>query len=381
MAATTAKKAKKKRRSYRGYYTELDGKIYGVAQVRQPDGSYKRKLKVCKNKTDARKWALGYIATHKENTTFNPNLNFQQLAAWYAKEYLHPPIMENGLKVSGVKDYKRSKNKLKVFAEFFGEIKVTEFSESDLRRWQTARRKEKPEITQTTLNRDFELLRVIFRAGARNRKIKEAPVFDIINNSAEVERDRVLSFEEEKRLLDACVDVETVTFKRGGKEMAMNVKANRGYLRPLIIMAVDTAMRANEIITLKWEKVDLTNRIILIEAQFSKTQRARKVPISDRLFVELEKMDKTTKKVFDTSKRPRSFDTACLRAKIFDLTFHDLRHTAITRMINAGIPYGEVMKISGHSEIKTFLKYLNPTDHSISGVAKHFSQYLEKNLG
>ncbi|HZE72004.1 MAG TPA: tyrosine-type recombinase/integrase [Pyrinomonadaceae bacterium] len=45
-------------------------------------------------------------------------------------------------------------------------------------------------------------------------------------------------------------------------------------------------------------------------------------------------------------------------AGIEDFRFHDCRHTAITRMIQAGIPATETMKISGHTQFVTFARYV-----------------------
>ena len=43
-------------------------------------------------------------------------------------------------------------------------------------------------------------------------------------------------------------------------------------------------------------------------------------------------------------------------AGVRDFPFHNCRHTATTRMIAAGSPHTEVMKITGHSQLKTFLR-------------------------
>jgi integrase len=56
------------------------------------------------------------------------------------------------------------------------------------------------------------------------------------------------------------------------------------------------------------------------------------------------------------------FTTARKLSQIEDLHFHDLRHTGTTRMIQAGLPPMEVMKITGHKQMTTFLRYLN-ADH------------------
>ncbi len=58
----------------------------------------------------------------------------------------------------------------------------------------------------------------------------------------------------------------------------------------------------------------------------------------------------------------KAYATVCHYAGIENFTFHDIRHVAITRMVARGMPLAIVMKISGHKEVKTFLRYLNPSD-------------------
>lgn len=55
-----------------------------------------------------------------------------------------------------------------------------------------------------------------------------------------------------------------------------------------------------------------------------------------------------------------SFERTCRNAGITDLRFHDLRHTAATRMIEAGASIVAVSKILGHSDIKMTMRYTHP---------------------
>ena len=48
--------------------------------------------------------------------------------------------------------------------------------------------------------------------------------------------------------------------------------------------------------------------------------------------------------------------------RIKGLTFHDLRHTAATRMILSGANIVAISKILGHSDIKTTMRYAHPED-------------------
>ena len=56
------------------------------------------------------------------------------------------------------------------------------------------------------------------------------------------------------------------------------------------------------------------------------------------------------------------FDEACRRAEIHGFRFHDLRHTAATRMIEGGASIVAVSKALGHSDIKTTMRYTHLDD-------------------
>lgn len=162
----------------------------------------------------------------------------------------------------------------------------------------------------------------------------------------ETKRERVLSFDEEIRLLEAC-------------------EKRRAHLRPLIITAVDTAMQRGELFKLQWKDIDLASQTITVTAMNSKTTKARTIAMTPRVQAELETLWNKSPKdgnglvfgITDTVKR--SFAGACKDANINGLRFHDLRHTSITKMIQAGITPMEVMKISGHTQMMTLRRRLS----------------------
>jgi integrase len=53
----------------------------------------------------------------------------------------------------------------------------------------------------------------------------------------------------------------------------------------------------------------------------------------------------------------RSFETACQRAGITGVVFHDLRHTFVTTMRRAGVDYFRIMAITGHRTMEVFKRY------------------------
>jgi integrase len=161
--------------------------------------------------------------------------------------------------------------------------------------------------------------------------------------------ERILTVEEERRLLDSAIS----------------------YLRPIIVTALNTGMRKGEILTLTWDDVDLTNNLITVNQTNSKSKKARKVYINStlkRLLLELKLKSAGSEYIFldDEGNRLREikngFNAACRRAGIPGLRFHDLRHTAATRMIENGASIVAVSKILGHSDIKTTMRYTHPDD-------------------
>src|SRR5262249_38887431 len=154
----------------------------------------------------------------------------------------------------------------------------------------------------------------------------------VIVKSHEASRDRVLSHEEEGRLLAACT-------------------GSRAYLRAILIMAVDTAMRRGEILKLTWAMVNLAQGIISLPGEITKTGKPRAIPITYRLQAKLKALraaekSATTLALFPTADSlvfggavdlKYAWQCACKEARISGLRFHDLRHSAVTRMIAAGV--------------------------------------------
>lgn len=352
--------------------------LYGAVNIPIGDGKYRKKRKRVDTATEARQWALGELERARHGAPDEKQFNtFSELAAWYIKHFLAPAVYEKGLKVEGVKDWKKQKAKLERMAAFFGPKRLSHFGETDLRVYASSRRA-KDNISTATLNRDFALMRAMFKKGHAENPSLKVPRFPI-NTAAEVERDRVMTREEEKAILAACTGLESLDYERMGKQVKTDKhKTNREHLRAIVIVAVDTGLRAGEIFSLTWDDVDLEAGIITIQSKNSKTSRSRKVGMTPRVKAELSAIAGTGK-VFKIASARKAFATACSRAKIKDLHFHDLRHTATTRMIRAGVPHTEVMKITGHTQMKTFMRYLNLVDDTVTNTAKLLAEYLESN--
>jgi integrase len=130
------------------------------------------------------------------------------------------------------------------------------------------------------------------------------------------------------------------------------------YLWPLVEIAIETAMRRGEILSLKWEYIDLEKSRALLP--LTKNGRSRWVPLNETALTHLELIPHSADHVFpitDVAVR-QAWDRLRKRAGITDLTFHDLRHEALSRMFEKGMNIPQVMSISGHQTASQLFRYV-----------------------
>ena len=138
------------------------------------------------------------------------------------------------------------------------------------------------------------------------------------------------------------------------------------HLKPILVVAFDTGMRQREILRLRWNQVDLKNKVIRLEATDTKTEQARIIMLTKRVqeAPRIEPRHLKSEHVFTKpdTERPyvnirRAFGTLCRRLKLKDTWFHDLRRSFVTRARRMGVPESVVMKMSGHKTRAVFDRY------------------------
>jgi integrase len=63
-----------------------------------------------------------------------------------------------------------------------------------------------------------------------------------------------------------------------------------------------------------------------------------------------------------------SFQSACKKAGIENITFHDLRHCALNNLRKAGNDFFQIMAMSGHKTISVFKRYNLVTEEELAGI-------------
>lgn len=315
------------------------------------------------------------------------DMTFADYAALYLKEYVVPAVIvkpeeHKAVKISGMKSHKARAVAVNHLIEYFGKRKkLNSFKRSQIAAYMKTRRdfrmKNGEPLEVATIHKEVRALRHMFSMAVEMEILesKEIPSFKrLINKKAENERKRRLEGSEEERLLAAC----HLPDKQG--------RFLRLHVLPILICALDTAMRKGEILLLEWRDIDFQRNWINIRAENTKTLTERGAPISIRLREQLEEMLADQKpapsdRVFrrkilgrHAGKQvapPRyvniednfqtSWEGIRKDAAVNDLTFHGSRHTATTQMINSGMPEVMVRKITGHKSLDMFDRYNNQT--------------------
>lgn len=164
-------------------------------------------------------------------------------------------------------------------------------------------------------------------------------------------RTRVLSAEEERRLLEAVAPI--------GRR--------NPYMRPLVEVALQTAMRRGELLALRWEHLDLAARTAYLPT--SKNGQPRTVPLSKKalaVFSSLPVQSDGPIFMISAASVAAAFKRATHRAELVGFRFHDLRHTATSRMSERLPNVIELAAVTGHQSLQMLKRYYHPNASALA---------------
>ncbi|MBK4769133.1 MAG: site-specific integrase [Pantoea sp. Morm] len=143
-------------------------------------------------------------------------------------------------------------------------------------------------------------------------------------------------------------------------EYQMLLDAISPRIKPIVILAYETAMRRGEILSIRPEMVDLRRRVLHLTQ--TKNGESRDVPLSSialSLLTELCDGRDSNQELFPYVDYTvtQGFRRAARRIKLTDVFFHSLRHTAITRYADKGLNTIQLQCISGHKSITMLARY------------------------
>jgi integrase len=139
------------------------------------------------------------------------------------------------------------------------------------------------------------------------------------------------------------------------------VGRRNGWTKPAVQLALETAMRRGELLSLRWEYIDLERRTAHLVN--TKNGEGRTVPLSTGAIQILKSLPRKEGAVVFPIKYftlDAAFKRAVLRAGLKNFRFHDLRHMAITAMAKKLPNVIELSAVSGHKSLAMLKRYYHP---------------------
>ena len=227
----------------------------------------------------------------------------------------------------------------------FVSYRLNSIAPEDIAAWRDASLRK---IGPASVTRELILLSSVFEVARREwRWVATNPVRDVRKPPGVPPRDRIISDDERDAIVNALglPEADPITY---GQQAAV-----------VFLLALETCMRASEITGLEWNRVFLEDSYVRLA--MTKNGSSRQVPLSAEAKRLLELFTERKGKVFKISSATLdpTFRRARDKAGIPDVTFHDTRHTAITRLAGK-LPLLDLARMTGHRNLSTLQIYYNP---------------------
>jgi len=253
------------------------------------------------------------------------------------------------------RSFKSKSNLVKQLVSKYGNLPLRRFNMMLLEQFQTERldKGNKP----ATINRFIATIKHMFTKAVDWNMVEENILKSVRRVKLLEEKNRRLRFLSK----DECQEL---------------VKHCSPYMKPIVIMALNTGMRKGEILTLKWSNVDMKHRFILLEN--TKNGERREIPINGTLADAVSGLarriddgyvfyDPKTDKPYQCIKK--GFATALRKAGIQDFHFHDLRHTFASHLVMAGVDITTIKELLGHKSLTMTMRYAHlAPSHKVNAV-------------
>ncbi len=248
----------------------------------------------------------------------------------------------------------RDEGAFKCLSKVFGELVLSDITSGRISDYKSQRIKDG--VKSATILRELAILRHAINLAIQWEWMEANPFSKIKLIQPNNKVERWITLEEEKLLLDSSTP----------------------WLREIIILAINTGMRQDEILSLQWSQIDLFRRVVCL--LITKNKEKRTIPLNQTV-IDLLKSKNRVRHIsgylfpsqagtkLDASNLLKYFYDAREKSGLEDVRFHDLRHTFATRLAQAGVDLYVIKELLGHKTITMTLRYAHHNPESLrSGV-------------
>lgn len=330
------------------------GKWIADISFKKPDGKYKRFIRLFETKEAAQAF-IGRQRERKHLIKFGVERPDEEKAGVTFSEFAEKFIAIHKKEDIRPKTQASHETSRAALARVFGDRLLSEIAPEMIAEYK-AERGEK--LKPTSVNREISFLKMMMARAVEWGYLDRNPAAGLEKFSEPETKIRILTDDQARALIEAAGEQRHVPD-----------------LQAIIRLLLMTGMRKKETLELKWEYpewetqeemssiVDFKRGEIFIPAGLAKNHKERRIPMNAAVSEMLQGIRRASRgaRVFKVREFKGSFRKASKKAKIRNLRIHDLRHTAASRMIEAGVDVVSVSKILGHSDLKITMRYCHPS--------------------
>lgn len=283
-------------------------------------------------------------------------------------------------------------NLKKLFPEFHNK-RLCEISTAHIEKWRTGRLKE--EIKPSAINRQLNDLRACLNRAAEWGLIETQSLPKI--KACKTDSNPKIRYltEDEERDLRTALDEREARIRAGRQSnnhwreersyslyIDLSDHAFADYLKPAVLLSLNTGLRRGELFGLKWSDIDLDEKTknLTVVGETAKSGKTRHIPLNDEALAILKQWKdqpgikspyifhgRDGKRFQDLRK---SWIKVLEQAGIADFRWHDLRHSFASKLVMAGVDLNTIRELLGHHDYKMTLRYAHlAPKHKAAAVA------------
>jgi integrase len=156
-----------------------------------------------------------------------------------------------------------------------------------------------------------------------------------------------------------------------------------------VLLSLTTGARQSEIMSLRWEQIDLKTGRAMLHAGTTKNDDARVLPLVGEAFTLLQEraavFGQIDDRIFPATGRAKKsmyvdlrspFLEALKNAEITNFRWHDLRHTCASYLMMNGVSSLEISKVLGHRTISMVSRYSHLAPARVSDIGNALAKKM-----
>ena len=214
-----------------------------------------------------------------------------------------------------------------------------------------------------------EVLNPIFKQYWRRGEIKSNPVELLVFKKFDNVVNPDLADDEIKRLYEEIYDYDAEPYRS-------------------IFIWLSTGRRVNEVLSLRWEDINMAKKEFTITADNNKAGRSMTYHMDDDLMGTLKDIKSRTGYLFPAIKDPnnkmhndtlkRHWKKILENANIEHLRIHDLRHIVGLKLVNAGVSLEVIASVLGHTTVSITKRYSKVRTETASKAMEKFKELIKE---